>query len=204
MLRNLQKLLSIPVLYEIVQVIMGAHSGRKYFATSHIKAKKGDFIIDFGCGTARILDYLPFVSYYGFDSSASYIQSAIMRYGKNESMNFECKTIGLDDVKYLESFDIALAVGVIHHLDDIQANYLVETACACLKKGGRFVTLDPVYTDQQNPIARYLINKDRGGYVRDEAAYSKIMRRHFSKINHVVKSSNWVPYTRIYYECIKS
>jgi hypothetical protein len=44
-----------------------------------------------------------------------------------------------------------------------------------VKPGGRFFTIDPCYAAGQSPIAKLLIDNDRGQFVRDEAGYRRIV-----------------------------
>ena len=53
-------------------------------------------------------------------------------------------------------YDLVLAWGVLHHLDDDQAGEFMSLARRGLKPTGRLVTLDPCYTDDQSRLARYL------------------------------------------------
>ena len=71
-------------------------------------------------------------------------------------------------------FDIVLALGVLHHLDDNEALTLFQIAHDAMKPGGRLVTIDGVWTDDQSHIVKYLLSRDRGRFVRSEAGYQGI------------------------------
>lgn len=117
-------------------------------------------VLDIGCGPADIVEYLPKVDYWGIYISEEYITDAKIRYGQRG--RFYSKTLTLDDLKNMPKFDLVIACGVLHHANDQIVNDIFKLAYAALKPGGRFVTIDPCFTPDQNFIARFLISKDRG------------------------------------------
>jgi SAM-dependent methyltransferase len=137
--------------------------------TEHVHPGPGVRILDLGCGTAELLDHLPATSdYVGVDVSHAYIKQARERFGSRGEFRVGDATSIDDD---LRDFDIVLAFGVLHHLDDAQARRLLDRAARALKPGGRAVTVDPVFTPEMSPIARYVIAHDRGQHVRGPDAY---------------------------------
>ncbi len=198
---GIRSLLSIPGIYDFVQNLMGADTGRGILVRDHIRATDGDRLLDIGCGTARILDYLPRVEYHGFDQSKEYIEAACRRYGDRGV--FTCAMAEQTIIDHLEPFDVVLATGVLHHLDDAGATGLARLAHSALRKGGRLVTIDPCYTEDQTFISRFLVSSDRGQNVRDPDGYVAITKSVFDDVNATVRHRAWVPYTHCIMECIK-
>ena len=99
-------------------------------------------------------------------------------------------------------FDIVLACGVLHHLDDNSGHQLLTLAKQALVPGGRFISIDPVFTLKQNPIARFLIERDRGQHVRDAEGYMNMARQVFEFVSGKVRNRTWIPYTHWTMECI--
>ena len=101
-------------------------------------------------------------------------------------------------------FDLVLAVGVLHHLNDAEALQLCKLAEAALKPGGRFITFDGCYLSGQSPIAHYLLTRDRGQNVRDQEGYTKLVSQVLTKnvvsIRHDLLR---IPYTHIILECTR-
>lgn len=128
--------------------------------------------------------YLPNVEYVGFDASEEYIQAAQVKYG--DRATFYCNQVSAETLTYPGYFDLVLAIGVLHHLSDIEALQLCQLAEAALKPRGRFITLDGCYLPGQSSIAHYLLNRDRGQNVRDQAGYTKIVSQVFSKMSSLV------------------
>ena len=104
-----------------------------------VRPRRGDQILDIGCGTAEILEHLPEIQYFGFDASQKYIDAAKARFGNRGT--FSCDTVTTATLQRLAASDVVLAVGILHHLDDSDATSLLELAKAALKPGGRLVTL---------------------------------------------------------------
>ena len=74
-------------------------------------------------------------------------------------MRFVCQSVGeVITLAERDYFDIVLALGVLHHLDDDEALTLFQIARDAMKPGGRLVTIDGVWTDDQSHIAKYLLS----------------------------------------------
>lgn len=169
---GVRAILSQPVIYSSFQRIMGAHRFRIRFVEEFVRPSSGCAILDIGCGPADILEYLPVVDYWGFDISEAYIEKAKKRYGLRGK--FHRKELTRSDVKQMPPFDIVLALGLLHHLDDEGAVNVMRLASLALKPGGRLLTVDPCLDTGQNPIARFLVKNDRGRNVRTMAGYASI------------------------------
>lgn len=199
---GVRKILSIPIVYSMLQNLMGAHSGRIRFVREFLRLEQSTKLLDLGCGPADILDYLPeSVVYYGFDISDAYISRAQEKYGDRGV--FRCQLLTHSDLSTLPRFDVVLAIGVLHHLDDDVARELVGLAHAALCPGGRLITVDPCWVAGQNPVARFLISKDRGQNVRDAEGYESLVEPIFSSRSITVRHRSWVPYTHCFMECTR-
>ncbi len=198
---GIRSVLSMPRVYDIFQDLMGAKKVRLELVSKYIRPISGLRILDIGCGTARILDFFPDVTYYGFDVSQTYIDEAIKRYGIRG--NFNCGLLEQTKVDGLEPFDIVIATGLIHHLNDEQAQKLMQLAWSALKNGGRFITNDPCYTENQNVISRFLVSRDRGQNVRKANEYSLLANSVFKTTSVNVRHWRFIPYTRCTMECTK-
>ncbi|VVE79970.1 class I SAM-dependent methyltransferase [Pandoraea sputorum] len=190
---GVRSILSTPAVYDFVQNLLGAKRGRRDFVAEFVKPTVGQRVLDIGCGTAEILPFLPCVDYEGFDISAEYINAARARHG--ERGKFHCRLFTDEDAGSVAPADIVLAVGLLHHLDDIEASTFIELAKRALKPGGRLVTLDPCYDSAQTAAARYLVSKDRGQNVRDAARYEQLTTAHFEVVQCAVRHRRWIPYT---------
>ena len=103
------------------------------------------------------------MEYYGFDPDPGYINAAIEKYRDRTGASFICGVVDESVVRSLGYFDIVVASGVLHHLDDPEAMKLAKLARAVLKEDGRLVTLDPGLVEGQSPIARFLARREGCG-----------------------------------------
>jgi cyclopropane fatty-acyl-phospholipid synthase-like methyltransferase len=197
---GVRAILSHPVVYEAFQRFMGAKRGREWIVRDLIRPFPGMRILDLGCGPAEILDSLPQdVAYTGYDMSAEYIAAAKAKFGARGT--FHCRLLEQAEVATLDPFDLVMGIGVLHHLDDGTARQFMTLAQAGLKPGGRVLTLDACYAPKQNPIARFIISRDRGQHVRSAAGYRALAEGIFTGITGAVTHRVWIPYTHWSMEC---
>lgn len=165
------------------------------------KIRAGEKILDAGCGPAALLEYMPDVAYCGIDISPAYIAAARAKYGNRGRFIVDAVTEHTSLQKYGE-FDLAMAVGLLHHIDDAQASSLFAAAKQVLRPGGRVVTFDNVFVPNQSLAARTLIRLDRGQHVRTKEEYTAIAAKHFQRVDvTVLHDLLRVPYTHIVLEC---
>jgi cyclopropane fatty-acyl-phospholipid synthase-like methyltransferase len=192
-------------IYQTFQDIVGAGKVRQ-FIVKELELKPGCKILDIGCGTADILEHLPEdAQYTGFDPNEKYIDHAQKRFkGRG---HFYCGMISKETLKNKsieyeefarEKFNIILALGVLHHLNDDEVCSLFELVKNLLLPKGVFLSFDGCYTDNQSPIARLMLDMDRGKFVRTEDGYLQLAEEHFNKLEHkVINNLINIPYTHI-------
>ena len=199
---GLHAVLSSATIYRLFQGLLGGHATRTAFARDEIRPFPGIRVLDIGCGPADVLDYLPAtVHYWGFDISERYIARARARHGNRG--RFLAKEFEPADVANLPPMDVAIATGLFHHLDDATAGKLLATIRAALKPGGRLLALDGVFEPGQNPVARWLIARDRGQHVRTRPQYEALYARAFPAPRVRIHHRAWLPYTYCLAECIR-
>ena len=196
---GIRAILSHPKVYMAVQNLMGAQKAQRRFVNEFIKPFPGMRILDIGCGPADILNHLTNVDYYGFDISEPYIKHAKAKF--HDKGNFYCQELCLSDFEELPPFDVVLAIGLLHHLDDPIAINVLNLAAKALKPNGRLLTLDPCLEPRQNPVARFLIKQDRGRNVRNSKEYSKLASTIFDSFRIEIRHQSWIPYTHCFIEC---
>lgn len=199
---GVRAILSHPAVYSAFQSLMGAHAARQRVVKEFIRPFEGMKLLDIGCGPADILGYLPgHIEYHGFDISADYITQARRKFGARGQ--FHNRHLGTEDLRDLPAFDLVLASGLLHHLDDADALGVIRLAAQALKPGGRLLTIDPCLEPSQNPIARFLVVNDRGRNVRDRAGYAALAAAAFRSPRVEVRHQAWIPYTHCFMECVK-
>lgn len=195
----LESLLAFPSVYKLLQNGLGAAEVFRKHVRDFIQPFPNARILDIGCGPGSILEYLPHnVKYVGCDISQTYIEYAVIKYASRGE--FYCKAVG--DLPEFGKFDIVLATGVLHHLDDQEAGFLFEKAAHHLNPGGYLVTLDNAYVEGQARVARWLISMDRGNHVRTPQGYQGLARPYFSTLRCVTRHDMLrVPYTHFIMKC---
>jgi 2-polyprenyl-3-methyl-5-hydroxy-6-metoxy-1,4-benzoquinol methylase len=209
--RGVRSLLSSPFVYDLFTKLIGETSYRKTLVEQYICPQEGDRILDIGCGTGKIVQYLPNVDYLGFDASQEYIKTAQVEFYKetknsalNKKVKFVCQEVNANKIKEDAYFDIVLALGILHHLSDLESLQLFNTAMHSLKPGGKLITFDGAYVPNQSPLARWIISKDRGQNVRTKEAYLDLASQVFSKITTSIRHDLLrIPYTHIILTCTK-
>ncbi|ALN62944.1 methyltransferase domain protein [Lysobacter antibioticus] len=156
-----------------------------------------------GCGTAEVLDHIKAnITYFGFDLSQSYIDAAIRSYGSRGT--FQCRDLTSLAPSELPPCNIAIAIGLLHHLDDEGAIGLLSNLHSRLAPGGRLITIDGAYYPDQSSIARYILSRDRGQNVREGEAYRALVPSSFSRVELIRRDDLLnIPYTHAVLECTK-
>lgn len=197
---GLRAVLAHPSVYELWSRVVGGQRARTKIVAEHVRPAPGDEILDLGCGPGELLTHIPeAVRYTGVDINPQYIARARERHGARATFHVgDASRLALLD----DRFDLVLAIAVLHHLDDEQSERLIRDAGTLLKPSGRFVALDAVYTERQNPIARAIIDRDRGRHVRDAEGYARLARATFESVQTVVRHDLLrIPYDHCILEC---
>ena len=167
----MKKLLKYTSLYNLFNLIIGASKARRILLNDYIKSNDNARILDLGCGTCSILPNLDFMEYTGIDISDEYIESNKRRFSKYSDVLF----IASDINDFLENndsqYDIVLLLGVMHHLNDEDLGLLLRNIRKAISPDGRLVTFDGCIEEQTPRFTRWILNNDRGNYVRTKAAW---------------------------------
>lgn len=194
--------LKIPRVYEFFVSLLGDSRVRETLTTSFIRPFDGAKVLDIGCGPGLMVPYLRNTEYYGYDVSEEYINAARHRFG--DGYRFEQARVSNTNLPHSNYFDVVIAVGLLHHLDDAEAEDLFQLALSALAPNGRLVTFDGCYEPGQPRVAKWLLDRDRGKHVRDEHGYTRLAKRSFSSVQATVhRDLLRIPYTHITLVCTK-
>ena len=198
---RLTRILDLPGSYRLLgKIACVVTNARVAYARQYLEVRAGERVLDLGCGPGDILSALPDCEYVGIDVEERYIEAARKRFGGRGT--FRCGPLEHFVLEAPESFDLVMANGVLHHLDDPQAEAMLRLAARAMKQGGRMVTLDGCYIQGQSRIAKALLRRDRGKFIRDPSAYLKLADAHFrdvrSDVRHDLLS---FPYTLLIMTC---
>jgi SAM-dependent methyltransferase len=193
-----RRVLAWPAAYRWFQGLLGARKARRRFLAEWAQPRSGQRTLEVGCGPGDLLAELPAgTRYVGLDIEPRYLRAAERRRG--ERGTFLLSRAG-DAGERLrgEHFDLVLALFLLHHLDDGEARRLIAAAHDLLVPGGVLATIDPARLPGQHPLARWLIDRDRGRHVRGPEAYRALVGERFGTVETSLRGDLLrVPYTHL-------
>ncbi|MEM9366332.1 MAG: class I SAM-dependent methyltransferase [Planctomycetota bacterium] len=173
-------LLDSPRLYLLAQDLLGARRARRRWLESYAAIRPGQRVLDIGCGPGFVATYLQDVQYVGTDINKGYIDYAMRHHG--HLGEFHCCLIDNTTASHFGCFDRVLLAGVLHHIDDAGTDQLFRALTSSLRPGGQIITLDGYRHDSMSFISRWLIDHDRGRFVRGRSGYERLAAPHFKTV----------------------
>jgi cyclopropane fatty-acyl-phospholipid synthase-like methyltransferase len=204
--KGITSILSKSWAYDLKNKLVGYEISRNRLVTEFIQPQSGDRILDIGCGPGVMLKFLPdtYGQYLGIDINQKYIDSASRSWINSDRCRFRCENINESRTEVGQLYDIVLAIGVLHHLRDDELSRMLEFANARLRPGGRLITHDCVYVEEQSRFVRWIIERDRGKAVRTVPGYRDQALRYFPNIDlSVLHNMFRIPYTVLVMVCHK-
>jgi SAM-dependent methyltransferase len=192
---RLQRVLEIPRAFDLWQQLAGGAASKRQFVDEHVRAAAGTRVLDLGCGTGALRGLMDAeIAYLGVEIDPDYVAAARERFSDREG--FICADISSVELPAGREFDLAIAYGVFHHLDDATALRAIEVAASALAPDGRFVLDEPCWTTGQGRFETLLMRLDRGKFVRTVDEYAELLRTRFASVRtDVVRNVYRVPYT---------
>ena len=183
--------LSEPRIYWLVQWLSGASGRHATFVRKYLRPEPGLRILDIGCGPGQMLRLMPETDYVGYDLDPGYVAAARRRFGDRAAFHCADATkVELDGAR----FDAVVAMGLLHHLDDEEADRVLEVAAGAIHPEGRVLTSDPAHIGgDSSRLARWLIRHDRGRAIREPAGYAELARRWFAEVSLSVENQRMLP-----------
>jgi len=170
---SIKSLLGHPAAFRLFNRGLGGPAVREWLMTRWVCPQPGERLLDLGCGTGEVLATLPAdVEYVGVDLSSAYIAAAKRRWGRRGT--FLCGDVSSIDLN-AGRFDRALAIALLHHLNDAAASALTQLVRRHVRLGGSFVTIDADGGSDVSWLARRIIHQDRGRDIRTADGYRAIL-----------------------------
>lgn len=190
-------MLSAPLAHRLLQGAVARRSKWRWFVDEVLQVRPGHRVLDVGCGTGELVQYLPEgVEYLGFDPNEAYLRVARRLHGRRARF----ATASIESFPWADAgeLDLVVAVGTLHHVDDDTTDLALSRAASRLAPGGRFVAVDPTHVPDQHPVARWLALHDRGRHVREPETMERLVATHFEQVR-VTTHHDFVriPYTHL-------
>ena len=175
---KISQLFDRPALYKLFQFAISTKDSRNLLKNEVIKPEGIESILDFGCGIGNMSQHFPNSKYLGIEPLQKCVDSANKRYANDMKHFIVGNQLTLKSLKS-ESFDLIIAIGVLHHMNDNSAQEFFQEAKRILRRGGRITTFDPYLYANQNTLAKFVIMRDRGTFVRTELEYLELTHGQF-------------------------
>jgi len=193
-----------PRLYELFQFGVARHGTSELIRNQILKPHGVKRVLDFGCGIGYHSKEFIESEYLGIEPLSDCVDKANLMF-KNSKNNFI-----LGDHESLKSipdssYDLIIALGVLHHISNSVLDKFIEESHRILKVGGRLTTFDPVYHKGQSRISKWVVSQDRGKWVRTADGYLNPIQkvyRHEPK-NKIYTNLLKIPYDHIAIEIEK-
>ena len=139
----------------------------------------GDKVLDLGCGEGELCASIhSYCEYSGVDYSEEYLNFAKKKYGEQAGFYKVDLTnsSSCHKIKKLNKWDIIIGMGLIHHLDDqtvlrVKDIFFDNTDAIIF-------TVDPVFLEKQALLAKVVISRDRGSFVRKLEHYKSLLKNY--------------------------
>ena len=162
---SLWRLLNNPLVWELSRVSLdlafGLYGNRIRVMNSWNVLQDSMSVLDIGCGIGQYAK-ITNGNYVGVDLNEAYIRYASKRRKKPRRI-FKCISVSELIETGNQSFDLVLMVDLLHHLPEEQCVLLLSAAKRLAKK--HILSFEPV-AFQRNPLGKWIIEHDRGNYMR--------------------------------------
>lgn len=193
-----------PRLYELFQSIVSRSGTLDRIKNEIVKPDQIMNVLDFGCGIGYHSEMFKSANYLGIEPLEACVAVANKKFA-NSRVKFQ-----VGNHSHLKSFpdnsyDLVIAIGVLHHIDTEIFTIFVKEALRILKPGGRLTTFDPVFHKQQTKLSKLIVKQDRGTWVRTESGYVEVIESNFEGIieTKIYSKLLRIPYDHIAINAVK-
>jgi SAM-dependent methyltransferase len=191
-------------LYELFQFGVARRGTSEIVRNQILKPDGVKKVLDFGCGIGYHSKEFIGSEYLGIEPLTDCVNKA-NRIFKNSENNF---IVGdHESLKSIKdsSYDLIIALGVLHHINDSIFDEFIKESHRILKVGGRLTTFDPVYHNGQSKISKWVVSRDRGTWIRTTEGYSERIQKIYNQepSKKIYTNLLRIPYDHIALEVLK-
>jgi len=166
----MRHLLENPLVYAVHTKLFNPDATRRRLIAD-CAYRPGRKVLDIGCGPGTFSAFFRPEDYTGVDISAAYVEHARQHFGGTYHV-LPAERVGELEGRY----DIALMVGVFHHLTDDQVRETLAGLRLVLNPDGRFRLLEAVWPTRWYDFPGWLIRRlDRGLFVRTREEWCRLL-----------------------------
>lgn len=155
----------------IIRVITLDYLIFKRIIKSFVRASHPKSVLELGCGTGILAPFFSKSAYLGID-----IDKDSIEYAKRKRPRYNFRVVDGTSMRLGTKFDAILVAGVIHHLNNSNAEKFIETIDIHLKKDGKVLIIEAI-----PPLFKWnifgIINRkmDRGAFIRKLDYYETLV-----------------------------
>lgn len=202
-----ETILRLPFLYRFFVFSVGRFGlSRLGLYAKHLPYTAGIKVLDLGCGPGTSTHFFRKEDYLGIDIDAAYINAAKSRYPAYsfECIDFTSLTIQSNLVPS-GGFDLILAYGLMHHLDDTLCKQFFKKSHELLQPNGCIICFDGCIYPNQLKRKSFIVKADRGKHIRTPDELTTISEQAgFNCISTIEEDSLLIPYSLLALSARKS
>lgn len=169
------QLLERPFFYEFIQLLFLANYNRDILIKK-LNIDNGSLIIDVGCGTSEIVQFLDWsVKYVGYDSNLNYVLKANHTHsGRGAWFVGDAGSVRVPPDGHVTFLLLAL----LHHLNDDTCVKLIQHLNSLRRQNphARIAVIDPCVSRLQSRLWQAITRADRGQFIRTEKSYVQLLK----------------------------
>jgi len=148
----------------------------KRIISEELSPKKGDRILDVGCGTGDLADAFSICDYVGIDLSQEYVDTASELH-KGQFKQMDARRLEFTN----EEFDMIFVYGLFHHLSDKDTKSVLSEIERVVKKNGKILILEDIPTRSKlNFYGKLVHYLDRGAFIRPVEEWERLLSEHIN------------------------
>jgi SAM-dependent methyltransferase len=181
-MKEIRSILDRSSIFDRWQKLVGAEAAKQWFVDTYVLPRTPIRVMEVGCGTGALCRYLPStVQYVGVDIDEGYVAAARRRFPDRV---FEHADVGdpITFETFSGGFDLVIAFGVLHHLDDDQVRRCLEGCVGMLGNAGTFLSVDPCHRQHERPLEYLMKQFDRGRFIRPASSYGDLVAKSFQSV----------------------